>query len=447
MMGDARDGVLPPGAEWLRRAAAGEGPIYRRVFEALRAAVADGELSAGEQLPPQRAVAALLGVDFTTVTRAYALAREQGLVEGATGRGTFVRRRAGEEEAGLIDLSMNLPPPPEGLSLAALLRETTAGVLARTDPATLMAYHAGPGSLAQRAAGAAWLAPGLGVVDPERVAVCAGAQAALSAILAVETQPGDTVIVEALTYPGLLAALAARGVRALSCPMDGEGMLPEALAQRLAASGACLVALTPTWQNPTTATMSPARRAAVVEACAAAGARIIEDDAYGQLPDPAPAALARLAPERTWHVATLAKALTPGLRIAYVAAPDAVSARRLAAAGHALCQMPAPLMAAVATAWIRDGTAEAILAGVRSEAAARRALAAQILPRALGPEGSLHVWLERAAGGSAQELSLAPALLFAAPGVAAEGARLSLGAPGKRAVLASALRRAAASLT
>jgi DNA-binding transcriptional regulator YhcF (GntR family) len=152
MMGDARDGVLPPGAEWLRRAAAGEGPIYRRVFEALRAAVADGELSAGEQLPPQRAVAALLGVDFTTVTRAYALAREQGLVEGATGRGTFVRRRAGEEEAGLIDLSMNLPPPPEGLSLAALLRETTAGVLARTDPATLMAYHAGPGSLAQRAA-------------------------------------------------------------------------------------------------------------------------------------------------------------------------------------------------------------------------------------------------------------------------------------------------------
>ncbi|KSB91443.1 GntR family transcriptional regulator [Caulobacter vibrioides] len=445
-MGDARDAVLPAGAGWLRRVAAGEGPIYRRVFEALRAAVADGELSAGEQLPPQRTVAALLGVDFTTVTRAYALAREQGLVEGAPGRGTFVRRRAGEEEAGLVDLSMNLPPPPEGLSLAALLRETTAGVLARTDPATLMAYHAGPGSLAQRAAGAAWLAPGLGAVDPERVAVCAGAQAALSAILAAGTAPGDAVIVEALTYPGLLAALAARGARAVSCPMDGEGMLPEALAEQLAASGARLVVVTPTWQNPTTATMSPARRVAIVEACAAAGARIVEDDAYGRLPDPAPAAIARLAPGRTWHVATLAKALTPGLRIAYVAAPDAAAAQRLAAAGHALCQMPAPLMAAVATAWIRDGTAEAILAGVRAEAAARRALAAEILPGALGPEGCLHVWLDRAAGGSAEGLSLAPALLFAAPGVTAEGARLSLGAPGKRAVLASALRRVAASL-
>lgn len=442
-MVDARDAVLPAGAAWLRRVAAGEGPIYRRLFEALRAAIADGELSAGEQLPPQRAVAGLLGVDFTTVTRAYALAREQGLVEGTAGRGTFVRLRPGEEEAGSVDLSMNLPPQPEGLSLAALLRETTAAVLARTDLATLMAYHAGTGSLAQRTAGAAWLAPGLGAADPERVVVCAGAQAALSAILAVETQPGDAVVVEALTYPGLLAALAARGVRAIACPMDGEGIVPEALAERLSASGARLVVVTPTWQNPTTATMGPARRAAIVEVCARAGARIVEDDAYGRLPDPAPAALASLAPDRVWHVATLAKALTPGLRIAYVAAPDAAAAQRLAAAGHALCQMPAPLMAAVATAWIREGTAEAVLSGVRAEALARRALAAEILPHAKGPAGCLHVWLEQAAGNAPEGLSLAPADLFSASGAGRRGARLSLGAPGKRSVLAEALRRLA----
>lgn len=443
-MGDARDTAFPAEAAWLRRVDAGEGPIYRRLFEALRSAIADGELSAGEQLPPQRAVAGLLGVDFTTVTRAYALAREQGLVEGTAGRGTFVRLRASEEEAGGVDLSMNLPPQPEGLSLAALLRETTAAVLARTDPATLMAYHAGAGSLAQRTAGAAWMAPGLGAADPERVVVCAGAQAALSAILAVETQPGDAVVVEALTYPGLLAALSARGLRAIACSMDWEGIMPEHLAERLAPSGARLVVVTPTWQNPTTATMGPARRAAIVEVCARAGARIVEDDAYGRLPDPAPAALASLAPDRVWHVATLAKALTPGLRIAYVAAPDAAAAQRLAAAGHALCQMPAPLMAAVATAWIREGTAEAVLCGVRAEALARRALAAEILPHAKGPAGCLHVWLEQAAGDAPEGLSLAPADLFSASGGASRrGARLSLGAPGKRSVLAEALRRLA----
>lgn len=442
-MSDASATTFPAGATWLRRVAAVEGPIYRRVFEALRAAIADGELSAGEQLPAQRAVAGLLGVDLTTVTRAYALAREQGLVEGEAGRGTFVRRRAGEEEAGRVDLSMNLPPPPLGLSLSALLRETTAAVLARTDPAALLAYHAGPGSLAQRSAGAAWTAPSLGPVDPDRMVVCAGAQAALSAILAVETTPGQPVVVEALTYPGLLSALAARSLRPVACPMDEEGLIPQALAERLAASGASLVVLTPAWQNPTTATMSPARRAAVVEACARAGARIIEDDAYGRLIEPAPPALARLAPDRVWHVATLAKALTPGLRIAYVAAPDPDAARRLAAAGHALCQMPAPLMAAVATAWVRDGAAEAVLAGVRAEASARRVLAAQLLPQAKGPAGCLHVWLDQDVEAAAEGLSLAPARLFAAEG-AARGARLSLGAPGKQAVLASALRRVAA---
>ncbi len=55
--------------------------------------------------------------------------------------------------------------------------------------------------------------------------------------------------------------------------------------------------------------------------------------------------------------------------------------------------MPAPLMAAVATTWIREGRAETLLGAVRAEARARRALAARILPAASGPAESLHVWL------------------------------------------------------
>ncbi|PXA94313.1 PLP-dependent aminotransferase family protein, partial [Caulobacter sp. D4A] len=68
--------------------------------------------------------------------------------------------------------------------------------------------------------------------------------------------------------------------------------------------------------------------------------------------------------------------------------------------------------------------------------------------RAIGPAGCLHVWLDRVEAASPEGLSLAPAALFAAPGIVApgtamDGARLSLGAPGKRAVLALALRRLA----
>lgn len=431
-----------PAAAWLGRIQGLDGPAYRRIAAALEAAVAEGELQAGDQIPAQREVARLVGIDFTTVTRAYALARERGLIEGTTGRGTFIRSRTHEDEAGLVDLSMNLPPPPAGLNLAALLRETTGAILARTDPATLMAYHAGAGSLAQRTAGAAWLAPSLGEVDPARVVVASGAQTALSALLDHLTAPGDTILAEAFAYPGLLATAARRGLTVIACPLDAEGLEPEALARLIAEHGPRLVCVTPTFQNPTAATMSLARREAVVDIARRADVTIIEDDAYGLLPAAPLPALAALWPQGVFHVATTAKTLSPGLRLAYVATPQG-QGEGFASALHAIAQMPAPLMAAVVTSWIRDGVATKVLAGVREEAIARRALAAELLPKAVGGAESLHVWLPDAvATPTARDrgLALVGAEAFRAPSVVGEGLRISLGATAKRETLARALR-------
>lgn len=440
-----------PSAAWLKRAEGLTGPTYKRLAQALETAIARGELQAGDQIPAQREVARLVGVDFTTVTRAYALARERGLIEATTGRGTFVRGQAGEDEAGLVDLSMNLPPQPHGLNLAALLRETTGAVLARTDPAVLMAYHPGAGSLAQRTAAASWLAPTLGEVAPERVLIGSGAQTALSALLAMLAQPGETILVEALTYPGLLAAAAQRSLRVIPCPMDDEGLEPKALARLCAEHRPRAICCTPTFQNPTTATMGLERREAIVAVARAASVAILEDDAYGLLPTAPLPALASLWPDGVFHIATTAKTLSPGLRIAFVVAPEhrvAETARAL----HAIAQMPAPLMAAVVTNWIREGDASRVLDGVRREAIERRGLAAQILPGAAGGAESLHVWLDLPAGWSrgrlpeaarARGLSLVDAETFRAPGATREGVRLSLGAPGKAATLARALREVA----
>jgi DNA-binding transcriptional MocR family regulator len=440
-----------PSAAWLKRAEDLTGPAYRRLAQALEAAIADGELQAGDQIPAQREVARLVGIDFTTVTRAYALARERGLIEGTTGRGTFVRGRAGEDEAGLVDLSMNLPPQPQGLNLGALLRETTGAVLARTDPAVLMAYHPGVGSLAQRTAGAGWLSPTLGEIAPDRVLLCGGAQTALSALLGLLAKPGEAIIVEPLTYPGLLTAAAQRGLRVVPCPIDAEGLEPQALARLCAEHRPRAICCTPTFQNPTTATMSPARREAIVAVARAAGVPIIEDDAYGLLPATPLPALASLWPDGVFHIATTAKTLSPGLRIAFMVAPEDRVAET-AQALHVIAQMPSPLMAAVVTAWIREGDAPRVLDGVRRGAVQRRRLAAEILPTAVGGSESLHVWLDLPAGWSsgrmleaarARGLSLVDAEAFRAPGVTREGVRLSLGAPGKAATLARALREVA----
>lgn len=438
-----------PTARWLRRVDRDGGPIYLAILNALEAAVRDGELQAGEQLPPQRVVAGLLGVDFTTVTRAYAAARARGLVEGTVGRGTFVKGRALESDAGLIDLSMNLPPPPKGLALGRLLKEATRQILDSADAAALMAYHPGAGSRAQRAAAAAWLSPCLGDVALDRLLVSSGAQPALAAILTTLARPGDRIVSEPLTYPGLLALARHLGLSLVPCPVDDEGFIPEALERICAEQAPKAIYLVPTLQNPTASTMTPDRRRQVCAVARRAGVPILEDDAYGRLPDMPLPALASLAPELTYYVSTVSKCLSPGLRTAFVAAPDAEAAEMVAQALRSLSLMASPLTLGVTTAWIRNGTAEAVLAAVRTEARERQALAAEILPQARGGPDGVHVWLdlparwdERALRDAAQArgLSLVTAEAFAAGGSARNGMRISLGGPTRQAVLAEALR-------
>lgn len=445
-----------PTTAWLRHVRAGDGrPIYLALVDALETAMREGELQPGDQLPPQRVVADQLGVDFTTITRAYGTARNRGLVEGAVGRGTFVGRRAMEDEAGLVDLSMNLPPPPQGVSLASLLKETTAAILDRTDVATLMAYHAGPGAPGQRAAGAAWLAPALGPIGSERIVVSPGAQSALTAVLAMIATPGAGLVVEPLTYPGIIALAARLGLRLIPCPVDAEGFLPEALARLCAEQKPAAVYLVPTTRNPVATTMGLARRREIAAAIGASEAWLIEDDPYSRLFDSPLPALASLAPERSFHIATLSKTLSPGLRTAFVSTPTAAMAGQVADALHATTLMGSPLTTAIAIRWLRDGTAERILAGVRREARMRRALAAEVLPAAKGDAEGLHVWLDLPPGldtnsfralAAARGLALVASDAFATTPDTPAGLRISLGGPAKASLLRQALGHVSALL-
>lgn len=445
-----------PQARWLKRVTRGSGPMYLALANALEAAIQDGELQPGDQLPPQRAVADLLGIDFTTVTRAYGAARARGLLEGTVGRGTFVRARAAEEdEAGRVDLSMNLPPPPQGLSLGAMLKETVAAILDHTDAATLMAYHPGAGTLGQKLAGAAWLAPMLGEVAPERVLVCPGAQTALAALLATLAKPGDALIVEPLTYPGLIAIARQSGLRLAACPVDADGFQPEPLARLCAETRPAAIYLVPTTQNPVASTMPLERRREVARIARDHDVWLIEDDPYSRLFDTPLPALASLAPERGFYLATLSKCLSPGLRTAFLVTPEGAIGDTAAAGLRATALMATPLMAAVATRWIREGSAETLLAAVRREARARREIAAQILPAARGAAEGVHVWLDLpdswppgrlALAAQERGLSLVTAEVFATSDIHPNGIRISLGGPARRAVLKEALQAVAALL-
>jgi DNA-binding transcriptional MocR family regulator len=207
---------------------------------------------------------------------------------------------------------------------------------------------------------------------------------------------------------------------------------------------------TPTLQNPTTATMSIERREAVVAIARSHNVFIIEDDAYGMLPRQAPPPLAVFAPELVYHIAGLAKCLSPALRVAYVVPPDERSTIRLAGSVRAMTSMTSPLTAAIATRWIQDGTADAVVAAIRKETAARQQIASTLLPVDGGranPEG-FHVWLRLAPPWSRGEFTnrlrtsgvgVVGSDAFAL-GSPPEAVRLSLGAPASQEELRRSLQ-------
>ena len=187
------------------------------------------------------------------------------------------------------------------------------------------------------------------------------------------------------------------------------------------------------------------------------GVAIIEDDPYRRLVVDAPPPIAVFAPERSWHIATLAKIATPGLRIAYVVAPDAAALARLGDVLRATQLMPPPLMAAVAARWISDGSLARITVALREEASARQAIAAKLLAGAdlrAHPAGH-HAWLTLpegwtadrfAAAAAASGVAVVPASAFAVGSTGPNAVRLSLGAAADRIALVSGLKRIAALL-
>ena len=435
---------------WLPRMAVHGGPRFLQIADALQTAVADGSLKPGDRLPPQRRLAAQLDVDLTTVTRAYDEARRRKLLEGRGARGTYVAAPKAELSP-VLDLGMITPPPPDGVDFDDLLKQGLSQVLMRADNALLMTYHLGGGSDADRKAGARWLEPMFGHLDAGQVLVCPGAQAAIAALMLALTEPGDLILAEPASYPGLRAAATQFGRRIIAVGADGHGMVPGLLEDACRAHKPGLVYLNPTCQNPTALTYPERRRkelAAIAKRCQV---RIVEDDPYWLLADAPPPPIATFAPGHVYYISTLSKCLTPGLRVAFVLVPDRQERERFLAALRSFALMAAPLTAALATQWILDGSAGALMEGVRKEARLRQRMARDILAGLYSGAGDgLHVWLDLPAHWRSSELArvadgegiaVTPAEAFATNGGSVNAIRISLGSIKDRGRLRAGLQR------
>ena len=441
--------------DWIPTVSEWRGPIYQRIVDALAADIASGRLLRGQRLPTHRALADALEVDLTTVTRAYGEARRRGLIGARVGQGTFVSETTARAAHDLpvpvsIDLSMNLPPQPVEANLDLRIAQGLATIRTEAGFSAFLSYARPGGSTDEREAAARWLQVRVPQASPERIVVYPGSQAIIFNALLALTKPGDVVLTEALTFPGIKAAAARLDVRLVGVAMDHEGARPDALDEAFRKNRPKAVYLVPTQHNPTTATMSAGRRKAIAEIIRKRGGLLIEDDVYGPL-EPQISPIANLIPERTYYAASIAKCIAPALRVAYLLVPDLAAEQKMRAGLQATMQMPPSLMVALVTHWLKSGVAGEIIRAIRNEAAGRQQLAARFLKGVTfaARPASHHLWmpLPRYLDGTdllshlmRNGLAVVGEDAFAVGGSAPRGLRISLGAARNRAELSQALQ-------
>lgn len=336
-------------------------PKYLQLYEHIRRAILDGQLKAGEQLPPSRTLARQLAVSRTTVMQAYEHLTAEGYLSGHTGAGTFVSEQvpgqlsrpvAPEEKAPAISTQLLLSKRGEAVfqlpsgrpASGQNLRPFRPGLPALWDFPfqqwfRLMSrqsrslgfesfgYGDPAGYLPLRRAIAQYLRQSRGVrCEPEQVIIVSGTQQALVLACQLLLDPGDGAWIEDPGYNGAREAMRLAGVRPIPVPLDAEGLSVQA--GRQIAPEAKLVYVTPSHQYPLGVVMSLARRLELLDWAARYGAWILEDDydseyRYSGKPLAALQGIGRH--DRVVYMGTFSKVMFPALRLGYLVAPPALA--------------------------------------------------------------------------------------------------------------------------
>lgn len=378
------------------------GPKYTAIANSIAEAIANGRLTAGDRLPPHRDLAYRLGVTVGTVTRGYAEAERRGLVGGEVGRGTFVKGERDRSATQLfairhdnpptgIDLSLNFPP--EGIR-ADLFARTASRIGSDPFDTSLFGYQPAAGNPRHRAAATELISQTGLDAQVDRVVLCNGTQHGMAIVIAALCQPGDVIMTEELTYPGIKAVAAMFHLRLRGIAMDQDGLVPEAFEAACKKGDAKVLYCIPTFQNPTSTVMPASRRTEIAEIARKHGISIIEDDVYGFLEEDRPLPISGYLPEQSFYISSTSKCMMPALRVGFVLTPPGMT-EPVSSAERAMNWMTSPITAEIMTRWIEDGTAAELVRWHRQESRARLDIAKRVLNGISfdSTPGSYHIWL------------------------------------------------------
>jgi GntR family transcriptional regulator/MocR family aminotransferase len=364
-------------------------PLHRQVCDAYKAAIVQGDLSAGQQVPSTRSLSLELGISRIPILDAYAQLLAEGYFETRTGAGTFVSAALPERRAGgtpnASDM-LRLRPESPAVSRQSLLlpgRDSppwthgsgafSVGQLAfdhfpmrvwsnlvcrhaRRLRVSSLNYGDPMGSRELREAIAAYLRTSRAVhCESSQILVVSGSQQALDLSARVLFDPGSRVWVEEPSYGLMRHALTLAGCKLIPVPVDDKGLDVAAGIRLCRQAKAAYV--TPSHQFPLGVTMSASRRLQLLDWAKRAGSWIVEDDydseyRYERMPIASLQGLDRS--ERVVYIGTFSKTLFPALRLGYmVLPPDLVD--RFAAVRRVLDIFPAHLNQEVLTDFITQG--------------------------------------------------------------------------------------------
>lgn len=335
---------------------AGGGPLYKRLTAGLQGAILDGRLKPGEKLPSSRSLSAQLGISRNAVVQAYEQLVAEGFAVAKTGAGSFVsaslpaglrRLVPGREAVDVFDFGGKLSAfakralvagqtgdkaakPAFDFQYGEVVPEKTARhqfarCLREALGRTAYGYSDPRGLMALRDQVARYLLSHRGLAArTQDIQIVNGSQQGLDILSRALIETGDQVVMEDPHYQGARHAFEAAGANIIGCPVDDQGLIPEALPK--ASSRIKMIYVTPSHQFPTGAVMSLARRLKLLEWAGANGVIVVEDDYDSEYRyETSPVSPLKSLDKRgqVVYLGTFAKALFPGLRLGYLIAPPA----------------------------------------------------------------------------------------------------------------------------
>lgn len=234
-------------------------------------------------------------------------------------------------QPGMLTLAPGVPYP------ASYPTEKVASIvesLVRGDPEAVFPYPPLQGTRRCREAVAYRMAKrGAKNINPDRVVMTAGSQAAMDMVTRMIMSPGDTMIIEAPTFMGTLDSIKNSGFNLVEVPIDSDGIRTDILRDtlaRLTREGVRpkMIYLMSNYHNPAGIMLSPERRRELPLIAGEYDCFIAEDDAYSELlyddQYDQTAVKAFDTTDSVIYLGSFSKLVSPGFRVGWAVVPEAL---------------------------------------------------------------------------------------------------------------------------